>query len=145
MHCERCHQTITEQTVRLYRGRCVPCHRTRFLPMLSRLFKDTLSLIGLIFSTPFHLLCDFPRIIRLWLTPLPFNRKEVTTAMAPIHGDAAAKMYFNGLRQGFLEGTGMSGHYFFTLGMHDGATLRYDISQWPAILQSRATKPIKVN
>lgn len=43
MHCDRCHKTITEQTVRRYGGHCVPCYRTLPAQRLPRICKETLS------------------------------------------------------------------------------------------------------
>ena len=144
MRCERCNKTITEQTVRIYQGRCVPCHRKRLSQKLPRLLRGALSITGSILTMPFCLPRDLVRELHFRLTPVPFTRREVIATMAPIHGHEAARTYFAGLRIGFLRGAGYSGRFFFTLGMHDGAVLRRDLSQWPAILQSRATKPITI-
>ena len=144
MRCERCNKTITEQTVRIYGGRCVPCHRKRLSQRLPRILGNTVSIIGGVLSIPFYVARDLVRIVRLWLTPLPFTRRDVTAIIEPVHGRAAARTYFVGLRTGFLHGPGLSGRFFFTLGLSDGYKIQRDLSQWPGIVQSRATKPINV-
>jgi len=144
MHCKRCNKTITEQTVRIYGGRCVPCHRKRLSQRLPRILGETLSIIAGVLSIPFCLARTFVSLVRLWLTPLPFTRREVIEIIAPVHGRAAARTYFAGLRTGFLQGPGLSGRFFFTLGMCDGYKIQRDLSQWPGIVLRRATNPINV-
>lgn len=148
MRCERCNTTITEQTVRVYGGRCVPCHRQRFSQKLPRVLKETLSAIRWIVFSPFslayHLLRSLVGCVRLWFTPLPFTRREVIAIIEPVHGRAAARSYFAGLRDGYLHGPAFTGRVFVSLGLDDGYAIQCDLSQWPAIVQSRATEPINL-
>src|SRR5204863_5129971 len=111
MRCERCNKTITEQTVRIYGGRCVPCHRRRLSQTLPRILRDAFSIFGSILTMPFWLSRDLARELRFRLTPLPFTRQEVITTIAPVHGREAARTYFRGLRIGFLRGAGLSGRF----------------------------------
>jgi hypothetical protein len=49
MRCERCNKSITDQTARIYRGGCVPCHRQRLFP---RLMRETRFAIKFFISLP---------------------------------------------------------------------------------------------
>src|SRR5262245_35479755 len=109
MRCQRCQKTITERTAQLYDGRCVPCHRKRFAQMLPKIPREGASIIGAVLFLPFSLTRDLIWLIRLWLTPLPFKRREVAAILAPVHGRQAARKYFHGLRRGFLHGPCLSG------------------------------------
>lgn len=146
MRCERCNTTITEQTVRVYGGRCVPCHRQRFSQKFPRVLKETLSTFLWIVFSPFSFAYDLLRslvgFVRLWFTPLPFTRREVIAIIEPVHGRAAARLYFAGLRDGYLHGPAFTGKFFVSLGQEDGYRIQCDLSQWPASVQSRATNPI---
>jgi len=93
---------------------------------------------------PFSICGSIASLCRLWLTPFPFKRREVFAIIEPVHGREAARQYFAGLRFGFLRGRGFSGRFFVTLGLMDGDEIRRDPAQWTRIVQSRASRPIKI-
>lgn len=142
MRCTRCHKTVTEQTARIYQGRCVSCDRMLVGKRLWRMIGDCWGFLGFLVCFPFQIIGGLPRLVRPWCTRYPFTRREVTDAIAAVHGEEAARMYFWGLREGFLQpGSWMSGrHPFYSLGLNDGSAIRNDPSQWRALLQRRASK-----
>ncbi|SKB00308.1 hypothetical protein SAMN02745166_03117 [Prosthecobacter debontii] len=147
MRCKRCNKTITEQTVRIYGGRCVPCHRKRLSQRFPRIFPEMLSFIRFTLTIPINLASLLVYLIPLWLAPLPFTRREVSAIIEPVYGSEAALEYFKGLRSGFVNkpvhtGPCFSDPLFFSLGVDDGYKIKCDLSQWPRGVQNRATKPI---
>ncbi|PTX93834.1 hypothetical protein DB345_19855 [Spartobacteria bacterium LR76] len=80
----------------------------------------------------------FPGLVRLYLVRLPVTRREVITKLKPAFGKHGSRLYFSGLRQGFVRGgILMSGrHVCYGMGLRDGAALRLDPSRWPSISDS---------
>ena len=106
MRCERCHKEITDQTDHIYQGRCVPCHRLRPKLRLARILRETWRATRDLVLFPFHIVCGVPGLLSLWFSRYPFTRREIIQALAPLHGEEAARMYFLGLRSGFHWGAG---------------------------------------
>jgi hypothetical protein len=137
MNCNRCEKRITEVTAQLYGGRCMPCHRKRMSQRLRATISISASVLAGILATPLYL----AREIRLRLTQVPFNRREVINAIVPICGQESAKEYFRGLRLGFQRGGGpfMSYPPIRADGLNDGWQMRLAPPRWRTILQNRVT------
>jgi hypothetical protein len=140
LRCERCDKPITEHTVRIHRGRCVPCHGKRASQRIRRLLPAVGFFLALPFTVPFDILRGLAGQVVLWLTPLPFTRREVLQIMEPALGRWAARQYFLGLRSGFISGSGgcFGPNPYYADGIGDGSTIKHDSSQWPKVVRCRA-------
>lgn len=89
-----------------------------------------------------NLFSEVAGLIRLYRTRLPVTRKEVMEALIPIYGRSGARLYFSGLRLGYIHGgLFMSGrHPCYSQGLRDGSRLKDAPDQWYAILQYHLSK-----
>jgi hypothetical protein len=104
------------------------------------------ALICSLARLPWDIVRGVPGLLRLYFTRLPITRHEVITAVEPVFGRSGARLYFAGLRLGYVrEGYWLSGrHVCYSMGLRDGSALRRNPRCWPELVQSHVPNSNKV-